>query len=201
MAEKRDEGADFESALAQALPVVYHRLVSRYRDQQLADEVSGDCMAAAWEKWAGEPDYFLRHDLVGWACRRAAWKAVDRLRQRARSRPLPDEGDEAAGWGGVAAVPPRHEDEARQRARDVERLLAALEQLPEPERRAVVGYHFDDRSDQDVGAGLFEDGASPQAHGLRAWRLRHKAYVRLRALLVQEGVDAGDWGGPGVLAV
>src|SRR5438270_73782 len=164
MPQQRGEGTDFERVLTRVMGVVYHRLVARYRDEQLADEVSSDCMAAAWEKWAREPEYFRAHDLVGWACRRARWKAIDVLRQRVRCRPLPEEREgEAAGR--LPGVRPRRENDTPARARDKEQLLASLERLPEPERHAVVGYHFNDRTDQDVGAALFEDDASPRAHG------------------------------------
>jgi DNA-directed RNA polymerase specialized sigma24 family protein len=184
---------NFENALAQALPVVYHRLAGMYGDKQLAEEVSADSLSQAWEQWAADHDYFLHHDLIAWSTRRAAWRALDRLRRRNRIRPLPEECGEA-GW----AVPVRglRESAAASAIPDREIACRCLEQLPPAERAVLVGHHFEGKTDQEMGEVLDGDEGTPQARGLRAWRLRRKAYDRLRALLIQEGVDPSDWGPP-----
>ncbi len=181
----------FANDLAAAWPVVFARLAARYGDPQLAEEVSGDCLAQAWEKWAGEPDFFRSHDLTAWSSRRAGWKAVDRLRQRTRIRPLPEKGSE----DGEEGVRPRRENDSRERARARELALACLGRLPEQERTILLAYHFDGLTDQEVGAVLYGEEGTAQARGLRVWRLRQRAYNLLRELLIEEGVDPADWGG------
>jgi RNA polymerase sigma factor (sigma-70 family) len=186
--QPRPDNESFEEALARALPVVFHRVAGRYRDRQLAEEVTSDCLAAAWQRWARDPAYFLTHDLAQWSSRRAGWKALDRLRQRTRARPLEEGAPDRA-------ADPAHQ---RRRERDQRLVLACLERLPEPERRVLLAHHFDNQTDQEVGSALFGEQGTPQARGLRVWRLRQRAYGRLRALLEKAGVEAADWGGQAV---
>src|ERR1700722_3526726 len=81
----------FEDLITRAYPVVFNHLVSRFKDAQLAEEVSVDSLTHAFEKWRTEPNYFRAHSLVGWISRWATWRALDRLRERTRLRPLPEE--------------------------------------------------------------------------------------------------------------
>jgi DNA-directed RNA polymerase specialized sigma24 family protein len=197
MTQKPPEpSAPFEESLAEALPVVYARLAARFRDEQLADEVSADCLVSAWEKHAADPDYFRAHDLTAWSSRRASWKAVDRLRQRVRLRPLPQEPD-----GPGEGVRARRPNAPEALARDRQLALECLQRLPEQERAVLVGHYFEGKTDVELGTALFGERGTPQARGLKVWRLRQKARTRLRDLLLAEGVDPSDWGGPGGLAV
>ncbi len=173
--------AAFEAALREAGPVVRGRLARRFRDPQLVDEVSGDALARAWERWAGDPAYFKGRDLVAWGCRRALWDALDRLRLRARSLPLPE--------GAKAKEDGRSAD--RQAAWD------CLQRLPPAERDVLLGHFFEGRTDAEMGSLLFGEEGTARARGLRAWRLRRRAQASLRDLLLAAGVNPADWGEPG----
>jgi DNA-directed RNA polymerase specialized sigma24 family protein len=173
--------AAFEAALREAGPVVRGRLARRFRDPQLVDEVSGDALASAWERWAGDPAYFDGRDLVAWGCRRAWWDALDRLRLRGRQQPLPE----------------LEQREDAERGRDRETTLDCLQRLPAAERDVLVGHFFEGRTDLEMGGLLFGEEGTEQARGLRAWRLRRRAQGRLRDLLLAAGVDPADWGEPG----
>jgi RNA polymerase sigma factor (sigma-70 family) len=176
---------ELDADLAAAWPVVFNRLAARFRDPQLADEVSSDALARAWEKWAESPDYFTAHDLTTWSTRRGTWKALDQLRQRLRQRPLPDEQGESET--GRTAGRPRWESASHERERTVELVWACLQRLPEPERSALVAHHYDGLTDQEVGSVLFGEQGTPQARGLRVWRLRQRGYALLRDELVRAG--------------
>jgi DNA-directed RNA polymerase specialized sigma24 family protein len=185
-------------AVNEAYPVLFHRLNSRYHDPQLAEEVSWDCLTQAFERWREDPGYFVHHDLTAWSSRRASWRAVDRLRERGRHVPLPEEqlsdDDRPAAFAEAARTNPDAERVALDRARTWE----ALAQLDERDRYLLSEHFYESTSDQALGAELFGDTASPQALGLRVWRLRQKALGRLEQLLLDAGVDPEDWGGQAV---
>jgi DNA-directed RNA polymerase specialized sigma24 family protein len=185
-------------ALHRAYPVLYHRLNSRYHDPQLAEEMSWDCLTQAYERWQEEPDYFVHHDLTAWSSRRAGWRAVDRLRERGRHGPLPEEhpGDDDRSSGGLHAA--QTDPEAERVASDRVRVWQAMQQLDERDRDLLVQHFYESTSDQALGAELFGNSASAQALGLRVWRLRQKALGRLEQLLLDAGVDPEDWGGQAV---
>ena len=189
MAHARSTEEAFAADLAAAWPVVYNRLAARYGDPQLAEEVSSDVLAHAWEKWAQAPDYFASHDLTAWSTRRGGWKALDQLRQRLRHRPLPDEQAEGSDEA-CSAIRPLWESASRDKERAREVLWDCLQGLPEPERAALVAHHYEGRTDQELGALLFGNQGTPQARGLRVWRLRQRAYALLRDILAQEDVAA-----------
>jgi DNA-directed RNA polymerase specialized sigma24 family protein len=186
--------SSFEQSLANSFPVVFRRLTTRFGDEQLAEEVSLDCLSQAFELWRLDPAYFATHDLTAWASRRATWRALDRLRERARHRPLPEErsDDDRA----VAAVLPLREAAAEQVTRDRELTWQALQKLAPEDRAVLVAWYYDQLSDQEIGAALYGAGnGTAQARGLRVWRRRQRARARLRDLVIAEGVDAADWGG------
>src|SRR5262245_1086959 len=144
----------FKQSLATTFPVVFRRLNSRFGDEQLAEEVSHDCLSQAFELWRLNPGYFTTRDLTAWASRRATWRALDRLRDRARHRPLPEErgpdDDERAG----PAWRPRFEPVAPQELRDRELTWTALGKLAPEDRDILIAWYYDQRSDQEIGATL-----------------------------------------------
>ncbi len=191
--------AALERALQEAYPVLFHRLNSRYHDPQLAEEVSWDCLTQAFELWQEDPGYFSHHDLTAWSSRRANWRAVDRLRERGRHAPLPEEqglDDDRPAVGLSEAS--REGPDAERIALDRARTWEALQGLDEQDRHLLAEHFYDGRSDQSLGAELFGDTASAQALGLRVWRLRQKALGRLEERLLDAGIDPEDWGGQAV---
>jgi DNA-directed RNA polymerase specialized sigma24 family protein len=205
MTKNRNEGLSrlaFEESVTQAYAVVYNRLSARFNDPQLAEEVSVDSLAQAFEKWQADPSYFRTHDLAAWSSRLAAWRALDRLRERTRLRPLPEEhpldGEERTAG---PAVHSRRENLSDAQDRDREVAWNCIENL-DPEDRAILsGYYYDSRTDQEIGADLFGPSSSTQANGLKVWRRRQRAHARLRELLIEGGIDPADWGGPGGQAI
>ena len=192
---------ELEKSLAQAYPVVFHRVSARFKDPQLAEEVSVDSLSKAFEKWQNDPGYFQTHDLTAWSSRLAAWRALDRLRERTRHRPLPEESldrDEAAP---CSAVTPRRENAPESRARDWEITWDCIEQLEAEDRVIVSGYYYDGLTDQELGDALFGASSSTQANGLRVWRRRQRAHDRLRERLIEGGIDPAEWSNPGGQAV
>jgi len=189
MAHARITEEAFAADLAAVWPVVYSRLAARYGDPQLAEEVSSDVLAHAWEKWAEAPDYFASHDLTAWSTRRGGWKALDQLRQRTRHRPLPEEHAEGSDEAS-SAIRPLWESASREREHEREALWDCLQRLPETERAVLLAHHYEGLTDQELGAVLFGDQGAPQARGLRVWRLRQRAYALLRDVLAREGVGA-----------
>jgi DNA-directed RNA polymerase specialized sigma24 family protein len=188
-----------EQALSEAFPVLYHRLNSRYRDPQLAEEVSWDCLTQAFEQWREDPGYFTRHDLTAWSSRRANWRAVDRLRERGRHSPLPEEHpQEEDQYPAAFARATRTDPEEERIAADRVRAWEALQTLDERDRYLLTEHFYESTSDQVLGRELFGDDASVQAVGLRVWRLRQKALGRLQEKLLEAGIDAEDWGGQAV---
>lgn len=181
----------FQSALAAAQSVLFQRLHSRYRDPQLAEEVSADCLSQAYELWHRDPAYFLEHDLTAWGSVRANWRAIDRLRARSRHAPLPDENppDDRPLATASRTLDP-HDDP------DVLARLAAWEaiaRLDELDRRVLIGHYYDGRSDQDIGTELFGHVGTVTARGLRVWRIRQRAQARLRDLLAADGFAPSEY--------
>jgi DNA-directed RNA polymerase specialized sigma24 family protein len=205
MTENRNEGigrSAFEASLAQVYITVYSRVSARFGDPQLAEEVSVDSLAQAFEKWRADPAYFRTHDLTAWSSRLASWRALDRLRERTRLRPLPEEhpveGEESPAAGPMVS---RRENAGEDRVRDWELTWKCIQKL-DPEDRVILSrYYYDGWTDQQVGAELFGPSASPQANGLKVWRRRQRAHARLRELLLAGGIDPGDWSAPGGQAV
>jgi DNA-directed RNA polymerase specialized sigma24 family protein len=204
MKDNRSEGQSrsaFEELVARAFPVVLNRLAARF-DAQLAEEVSVDSLAGAFEKWLEDPRYFQTHDLVGWSSRRAAWRALDRLRERTRHRPIPDErrGDGVEpGW--IPSIPSQDEHIKAERLHDREIAWKCIQKLDPEDRAIITGYYYDRLTDQQLGTSLFGDSASVQANGLKVWRRRQRACARLRVLLLASGIDPGEWSGTGGQAV
>src|SRR5271166_413026 len=197
MRENRNEALSrsaFEESVTQAYAVVFNRLSARFGDPQLAEEVSVDSLARAFEKWRADPTYFRTHDLAAWSSRLAAWRALDRLRERTRLRPLPEErpldGDDFTPSPNVL---PRQESAPEGLLRDREITWNSLQKLDEEDRAILSGYYYDGSTDQELGAELFGPTASTQANGLKVWRRRQRAHARLREVLIDEGIDLGVW--------
>jgi RNA polymerase sigma factor (sigma-70 family) len=199
MAPSQREGmsrSEFEHRMALAYPAVYERVARRFKDRQLAEEVSQDALTVAFEVWGDDPDYFNRHDLAAWSGQRAAWRALDRLRQRNRLRPLPDERTPAGEPAAIVWPRPPADAETRRRH---EVTWACLQQLPEEDRRILEGRFYDGRTDQEIGDELYGPCGDSQANNLRVWRRRQKAYDRLRELLRAHGVEGpAGWAGQAV---
>jgi DNA-directed RNA polymerase specialized sigma24 family protein len=205
MRHKRSVGLSrsaFEESVARAFPEVLSRLAARFKDAQLAEEVSVDSLAGAFEKWREDPRYFLTHDLVGWSSRLAAWRALDRLRERTRHRPLPDERPAEGGEPGwVPSIPSENDDPKVARLLDREIAWECIQKLDPEDRAILTGYYYDRLTDQELGAELFGGSASVQANGLKVWRRRQRACARLRVLLLASGIDPGEWSSMGGQAV
>jgi RNA polymerase sigma factor (sigma-70 family) len=182
--------------LTRARSIVYNSLRSRFRDPQLADEVCQECIGTAYLFHHNDPSYFDGQDVIEWVLRRANWRALDCLRRRGRAVELPEE---------YAGEVPVHQgrDQRDAEGREVCRQMTweCLQRLPEEERAALVGHYYDGMTDQEMGTLLFGEGLTPQARGLRVWRLRRRACDHLRALLMAEGFDPNDAGLTGTLAV
>jgi RNA polymerase sigma factor (sigma-70 family) len=176
-------------AVEQAFPVIFQRLERRFRDPQLAEEVSRDCLSEAFERWQKDPAFFTHHDLTAWTSTRAGWRAIDRLRQRNRHATLPDEHPTDENRP-LATGLSRFDPDAEQRLEERRRTWEALQLLDELDRRVLIGHYYDGRSDQDLGTELFGESGTLTARGLRVWRLRQKAQARLRDLLLAGGIDA-----------
>src|SRR5262245_47023200 len=110
----------FEKAIAAALPVLCQRLTRRYGDEQLAEEVSWDCLTQAYEVWRADPDYFANRDLTAWSSQRASWRALDRLRERGRFAPLAEEHLDDGETVHAPLIDPRDDEAARRLQRDRE---------------------------------------------------------------------------------
>ena len=164
--------SEFEQSLAAAYPIIYRRLAGRYRDPQLAEEVAWDSLTRAFEKLRADPHYFDERDLTDWSSQFAAWRALDRLRERSRAGELPED------------VPL-----AESRRRDDSALVwECLQRLDADDRDLICASHFDGLGDQAIGAARYTDGTDT-ARGLRVWRRRQKAQARLRDLLLGAGYE------------
>jgi DNA-directed RNA polymerase specialized sigma24 family protein len=192
----------FEESVARAFPEIFNRLAARFNDTQLAEEVSVDSLAGAFEKWLEDPAYFQTRDLVGWSSRRAAWRALDRLRERTRHRPLPEERTADGGEPGwIPSIPSHYEEFHVDRLHDRELTWKCIQKLDPEDRAIITGYYYERLTDQELGASLFGGSASVQANGLKVWRRRQRACARLRVLLLASGIDPTDWSGAGGQAV
>src|SRR5262249_41917473 len=147
MTASRRDSRPFVEALLAVQPLLYRRLLGQYHDDQLAEEVSWDCVTNAFERWAAEPGFFDNMNLAAWAQRLATWRALHILRARGRHRPLPGE---HAGEESVRAIRPRRGGEGLS-AEDRELIWQALEQLPAPDRDILTAHYFDGQTDQEVG--------------------------------------------------
>jgi DNA-directed RNA polymerase specialized sigma24 family protein len=201
MTENRNQGMSrsaFEELAPRVLTVVFNRLSARFHDPQLAEEVSIDSLSQAFEKWRADPDYFRTHDLIAWSSRLASWRALDRLRERTRRRPLPQEhpldGEERSS---VPVVRARQENLSDNQNRDRQTVWDCIQELDPEDRAILAGYYYDSHTDQELGADLFGPAASTQANGLKVWRRRQRAHDRLRELLIDGGIEPADWSGPG----
>jgi DNA-directed RNA polymerase specialized sigma24 family protein len=183
----------FEKAMQAAFPILCQRLTRRYGDEQLAEEVSWDCLTQAYEVWRTDPDYFANRDLTAWTSQRASWRALDRLRERGRFAPLAEEHLDDSENIHAPLIDPRDEEAARRLQRDREITFASLQQLDEQDREILERYYYDDCTDQEIGAQLYGEDGSEQARGLRIWRRRQKAHARLETILVENGIDPTDY--------
>jgi DNA-directed RNA polymerase specialized sigma24 family protein len=206
MAQHDDDGSgsrSFEESLLAAFPLLCQRLTRRFGDPQLAEEVSWDCLTQAYEVWRADPHFFERRDLTAWSSQRAAWRALDRLRERGRFAPLAEEhaGDEDGEGLGAPLADPADEEAARRLLRDRQLTWDSLRQLGPDDREVLEGYYYEGLTDQEIGARRYGPEGSAQARGLRVWRRRKKAQERLKTLLVENGIDPSDYAPLAVQAV
>jgi len=186
----------FESESEVARPIVVRRVRARFRDEQLADEVTQDCLADASRKWQMFPAYFLVRSLLAWVTQRAYWRAQDRLEERSRFAPLAeehagDEGDDRVKTPEAYAVATPVNTEREQTWQQVH---DALGQLDEQDRRIIELSYFDQMTDQAIGTRLYgEDDGTPQARGLRVFRRRQKAQKQVGEILLAHGFDLEAW--------
>jgi DNA-directed RNA polymerase specialized sigma24 family protein len=186
----------FEESLKSTFVLVSQRLTRRYGDPQLAEEVTWDCLTRAFEVWMEDPHYFEEHDLTAWISQRATWRALDRLRERSKFAPLVEEhasGEEDGESPHAPLIDLADEEAVQGRERDRQITWESLQQLDENDRRILEGYYYDHRTDQELGAQLYDDECSDQARGLRIWRRRQKAHALLERLLVENGIDPTDY--------
>lgn len=182
-----------ETLLQGAYPILRARLLRRYNDPQLAEEVGWDCLTQAYELWRVDPHYFANRDLTAWCSQRAYWRALDRLRERGRFAPLAEELGEDEDVSSGALLLARDEFAAQKTLRDRQLTWDSVQQLDEPDRFLLESYYYDDQTDQEIGTHLFGDDGTEQARGLRVWRRRQKAHARLKTLLVENGIDPSDY--------
>jgi RNA polymerase sigma-70 factor (ECF subfamily) len=171
-----------ELALAEAYdqfsPMVYGLAVRVLGGRAAAEDVAQEVFLHLWERpWAFDPD---RGRLRAWLATMAHHRAVDRLR-RTTVR------DRAAARAAVERqpAPPSNPEEAAVAAAVAKRVRVAVDELPPPQRTAILLAYFEGHTFRQVAqlTGVPEGTAKSR---LRL-ALRHLA-TRLRS----EGLD-GEW--------
>ncbi len=146
-------------------------------DPQLADDVAQECFVRLAEEREAKP-----RNLGGWLHRIAANRAVSALRNRLRR-------------AGELAEEPTHGDTPERLAewREIERHVdAAIAELPEELRTALVGHFLQGRSHRELAGDL---DVAARTVGYRIER----GIERVRAALEARGVQLGRDGLPAVL--
>lgn len=186
----------FEAEAEAARPVVVRRVKARFKDEQLADEVTQDCLTDAARRWEVFPTYFVARSLLAWVTQRAYWRAQDRLEGRGRLAPLADEhdGDESDDRvktpEAYAVATPINTD----REQTWQQVHDALGELDDQDRTIIVLSYFDHLTDQAIGTRLYgADDGTPQARGLRVFRRRQKAQKLVGEILLARGFDLEAW--------
>jgi RNA polymerase sigma factor (sigma-70 family) len=171
-----------ELALAEAYdqfsPMVYGLAVRVTGDRAAAEDVAQEVFLHLWERpWAFDPD---RGRLRAWLATMAHHRAVDHLRRTA----VRDRAATRAAGEREPTAPPNPE-EAAMAAAVAKRVRVAVDELPPPQRAAILLAYFEGHTFRQVAqlTGVPEGTAKSR---LRL-ALRHLA-VRLRA----EGLD-GVW--------
>lgn len=135
MEQRSRSAAEFDDFVGARGPAVVRQLHAMTGDLQLAQDCVQEALARAWQRWATVHAY---DDPSAWV-RQVAWRlAVSRLR-RARV---------GVGLLHRQGPPPDFPDPSPDRVA----LVAALRQLPEAQRRAVVLHHLCDLSVEQVAA-------------------------------------------------
>ncbi len=125
----------FDAFYAARAPGLVRQLHAMTGDLGLAQDVVQEAFARAWQRWATVGGY---DDPAAWV-RQVAWRlAVSRLRRATVGRAL------LRRHGPPPDVPGATPDRVA--------LIAALRQLPDPQRRAVVLHHLVDLSVEQVAA-------------------------------------------------
>lgn len=182
---------EFEAALRRAYPVIFQRLASRYLDQQLAEEVAWDSLTRAFEVWRDNPHYFDDRNLTEWSSQLAGWRALDQLRKRNRHVSLlgdPFEEDQTHPRVGRYQVYLSRQEQAERREQLRQLVWESLQLLDAAERDLLCASYYDNQSDQEIGARLYDEGTAT-ARGLRVWRRRQKAQAHLRQRLRDAGYE------------
>jgi hypothetical protein len=167
------------SMQALAVPAVF------YRKRLLTPDALAAALAKAWSVWTNNRGAFAspRH-LLNWLKRTAFCQAVDGFRKQRRRR------QHALGDGEAAQLPDRESSAGPRRwsAANQQLVWACLEKLPSPFREILEGHYYDRLTDRQLALRLWGD-PTPAA-GLRVWRLRRKALLRLRCMLAHHGVTS-----------
>ncbi|NBO93110.1 MAG: sigma-70 family RNA polymerase sigma factor [Planctomycetia bacterium] len=181
----------FLTEMETARPIVRRRVWGRYRDNQLSDEVTHDCLTDAWNRWQIEPTYFVTHNLLAWTTQRAYWRVRDRLNDRARFAPLAEEHPEDPAYAVKT-----HEAHAKAAEPEVERhqvwalVHEAVTTLSEDDREIIDQHHFGQMTDKAIGDQIYGVADSSRAaRGLRVFRRRTRIEERLRECLLERGYD------------
>ena len=178
-----------EAALETALPRIVRVMEARLRDKSLAEESATDSVSAAWEQWRHDPAYFACHDLVRWATQRADWRATDALRRRARSVRLAEEHPADEDGARTADAPALAQPDGSAREALQRLVYDSVRQLKPLERTVLEGMAYDNLTDQAMGTALYgEADGTAQARGLRVFRRRQRALIRLGQLLRARGI-------------
>ena len=135
MQERSGAAAEFDAFVSRRGPALVRQLHAMTGDLPLAQDCVQEACARAWQRWATVQDY---DDPSAWV-RQVAWRlAVSRLRRARVGVGL------LRRHGPPADVPDPNPDRVL--------LVAALRQLPEAQRRAVVLHHLCDLSVEQVAA-------------------------------------------------
>jgi RNA polymerase sigma-70 factor, ECF subfamily len=171
------DGFALAEAYDQFSPMVYGLAVRVTGDRAAAEDVAQEVFLHLWERpWAFDPD---RGRLRAWLATMAHHRAVDHLRRTAvRGRAATRAADQPE------PAPPPNPEEAAVAAAVAKRVRVAVDELPPPQRTAVLLAYFEGHTFRQVAelTGVPEGTAKSR---LRL-ALRHLA-ARLRS----EGLDGG----------